>query len=219
MLLLVLMLISIVKPSFSQNLDIRILRAVNGKATGSSDRIFEGITNSAAPLSVSAPAIIFAIGAYQQSKNKTKQAVYLTETMLVSSVFVTALKYSINRKRPFEKYSDIIKKTDAGSPSFPSGHTSLAFSTATSLSLCFPKWYVIVPSYLWAGAVGYSRMYLGVHYPSDALAGALIGAGSAWITLKLNHWLNEKILKKHKLYTGQVNKPECKKPCGHFKLP
>lgn len=108
-----------------------------------------------------------------------------------------ALKYSINRDRPFLTYPDIINKANEGSPSFPSGHTSSAFATATSLSLNFPKWYVIVPSYLWAGTVGYSRMYLGVHYPGDVLGGMITGAGSAFLTFKLNKWLQKSYSRKH----------------------
>ncbi|HEU4788615.1 MAG TPA: phosphatase PAP2 family protein, partial [Flavobacterium sp.] len=52
--------------------------------------------------------------------------------------------------------------------------------------------YVIAPSFLWAGAVGYSRMYLGVHYPTDVLAGAIVGSGSAFLCYKLNKWINKK---------------------------
>ena len=71
----------------------------------------------------------------------------------------------------------------------PSGHTSGAFATATALSLKYPEWYVIVPSYLWASSVGLSRMHLGLHYPTDVLAGAVLGAGSAYLTYKVNEWL------------------------------
>jgi undecaprenyl-diphosphatase len=71
-------------------------------------------------------------------------------------------------------------------PSFPSGHTSSAFNTATFICLTYPKWYVIAPAALWATSVAYSRMYLGVHYPSDVLAGAVLGAGTAYLTYYLN---------------------------------
>ena len=112
----------------------------------------------------------------------------------INTGITEAMKYSINRTRPFITYTDIVKKSAAGSPSFPSGHTSSAFAMATSLSLTYPKWYIIVPSICWAGTVGYSRMDLGVHYPSDVLAGALVGAGSAWLT----YYVNKKLILKSK---------------------
>jgi undecaprenyl-diphosphatase len=90
--------------------------------------------------------------------------------------------------RPFESYSDIIKKLDGGGASFPSGRTSAAFATATYLSLEYLKLYVIVPSYSWASSVGYSRMYLGVHYPSDVLGGMIVGVG---IFLPISKQMNQ----------------------------
>ena len=57
---------------------------------------------------------------------------------------------------------------------------------ATSLSVKYPKWYVIAPSALWACSVGVSRMNEGVHYPSDVLAGAAIGAGCAVVNIYVN---------------------------------
>ena len=117
----------------------------------------------------------------------------------LNEVIVNIIKYSVNRDRPFVTYPDITKKSKGGSPSFPSGHTSSAFATATSLSLAYPKWYIVAPSYLWAGTVGYSRMHLGVHYPSDVLCGAIIGAGCSFLTYKANNWLNNKHNKKEAL--------------------
>ena len=102
------------------------------------------------------------------------------------------MKYIINRERPYITYPYLEKASDGGSPSFPSGHTEAAFATATSLSLAFPKWYVIAPSYIYAGSVGYSRMHLGVHYPSDVLAGALVGTTSSYFTYRANKWLKGK---------------------------
>ncbi len=49
-----------------------------------------------------------------------------------------------------------------------------------------------MPAYAYAATVGYSRMYLGVHYPSDVLGGALVGAGSSLLTWELQRLLNKK---------------------------
>jgi undecaprenyl-diphosphatase len=114
----------------------------------------------------------------------------MTGAFVLSSVITQVTKNIVKRERPFDKYSFIVKRSSGGGYSFPSGHTSAAFTTATSLSLLFPKWYVVVPAYLWAGSVGYARMYQGVHYPSDVLAGALVGAGSAWLGWKVQKWMD-----------------------------
>jgi membrane-associated phospholipid phosphatase len=180
---------------FSQNLDIRILRSINSSDKLPSDRFFQFVSNSNAWLVVGIPVAAGTVGLIKKDDRLFRNACVTLAAVAINSCVTELLKYSINRDRPFKTYPDITKKSAGGSPSFPSGHTSAAFALATSMSLSYPKWYIIVPSYAWAGSVGYSRMYLGVHYPSDVLAGATIGAGCAWLT----HYINKKlIIKSHK---------------------
>ena len=175
---------------FSQSADIRILRSINSPATLQSDKFFQFMSNSDSFIALGLPAAMATIGLIKHD-DKLRNGCVTLAAISVSSGITFAMKYSFNRDRPYLTYPDIGKKSAGGSPSFPSGHTSLAFAAATSLSLQYPKWYVIVPAYTWAGTVGYSRMHLGVHYPSDVLAGAIVGAGSAWLT----HKVNQKLLK------------------------
>jgi membrane-associated phospholipid phosphatase len=178
----------------AQNLDIDLLRKINLERNTALDPTFKYVTNSVAPIGLGAPLIVTSIGLIQKDNTLKNKGYYIGATLLSSTIITTTLKFTIDRDRPFVTYPEIQKLTGAGSPSFPSGHTSEAFATATSLSLAFPKWYVIAPSMLWASAAGYSRMHLGVHYPSDVLVGALIGSGSAWLC----HELNKKISNRSK---------------------
>jgi membrane-associated phospholipid phosphatase len=176
----------------AQNTDINILRDINVNRNENLDSSFKFVTNTAVPISVATPIILYSVGLIKKDSTIKKQAIFIGETFLVSSFITIALKHTVKRERPFDTYQDIDKATSAPGYSFPSGHTSLAFATATSLSMAYPKWYVIAPSFVWASAVGYSRMHLGVHYPTDVFAGAIIGSGSAYITYKANKWLNKK---------------------------
>jgi membrane-associated phospholipid phosphatase len=49
-----------------------------------------------------------------------------------------------------------------------------------------PKWYVAVPAYMYACGIGYSRMHLGAHYPTDILGGAVVGTASAFASYYIN---------------------------------
>jgi membrane-associated phospholipid phosphatase len=186
-----LFLLALASQSKAQNWDIELLRAINSPETLPSDDFFRFVSNSDAYIALGIPAGMGLTGLAKHNESLLRNACAAFAAIGVNTAVTEALKYTVNRDRPFVTYPDITKKSDAGSPSFPSGHTSLAFATATSVSLDYPKWYIIVPSYLWAGTVGYSRMHLGVHYPSDVLAGAIIGAGSAWLTHAVNKKLNK----------------------------
>jgi membrane-associated phospholipid phosphatase len=176
----------------AQNFDINTLRSINLHRNENLDPTFKHISNSYAVVSIGTPLTMYAVGLINKDLDLRKDAIFIGESV-AASVFITiALKETIKRDRPFTSYPEIEKLSSAGGYSMPSGHTSIAFATATSLSMAYPKWYVIAPSFVWASAVGYSRMHLGVHYPTDVVAGALIGSGSAYLTFKINKWINKK---------------------------
>jgi Membrane-associated phospholipid phosphatase len=175
--------------SFAQNPDINLLRSINLNRNVSLDKSFNFVTNTAAPVSFGVPATLWIIGVTSHNDQLVQQGVVSGSAAVLSLAVSYLAKYTIQRKRPYETYPDIQAFSTDKTPSFPSNHTSVAFASATYFSLAYPKWYVIVPSYTWASAVGYSRLHLGEHYPSDVLAGALIGAGSAFLCYKLNKWI------------------------------
>nr|WP_315197353.1 phosphatase PAP2 family protein [uncultured Flavobacterium sp.] len=178
--------------SNAQNSDIDLLKKINLNRNTNLDPLMEGVTNSAFPISIGTPVIIYAVGLMEKDSATKKKAIFIGETLAASAFITYALKKITKRDRPYVTYPEIDNVVEESSYSFPSGHTSSAFATATSLSLAYPKWYVIAPSFVWAGAVGYSRMHLGVHYPTDVFAGAIIGSGSAFLCYKLNKWINKK---------------------------
>lgn len=180
----------------AQNTDIDILKSINLNRNKKLDNTFIFISNSIVPVSIGIPLGVIGMGFLKQDSTIKNKGVYIGASLVIAAGITTGLKYSVKRERPFVTYPVIDKVMNAGSPSFPSGHTSDAFATATSLSLAFPKWYIIAPSFVWAGSVGYSRMDLGVHYPSDVLAGAAIGSGTSFLCYKANKWLHEPHRKK-----------------------
>jgi len=179
----------------AQNADIDILRSINdNKATIGYSQF---ISNTTTKVAFGVPVIMGVAALIEKDDDMLKNAIYIGVSIGVGGVITQAMKYSFNRPRPItQSYPNFIAYEPETTLSFPSGHVSLAFSTATALCLKYPKWYVIVPSALWAGSVGYSRMNLGVHYPSDVLVGAIVGAGSAFVTYKVNNWFWKKNEKK-----------------------
>jgi Membrane-associated phospholipid phosphatase len=177
--------------SYGQNADIKLLREINLNRNKSLDGTFKIITKTSPYISVALPISMLGIGLVENDSTLARKAIVIGTSVVAAGIITQVMKKCINRTRPFVTYPDIECMTSAGSASFPSGHTSDAFSLAASLSMEYSKWYVVVPSYAWATTVAYSRLHLGVHYPSDVLAGAAIGIGSAYLC----HYLNKKLFK------------------------
>lgn len=97
----------------------------------------------------------------------------------INAIIFEGLKYVVKRSRPFAIHEVILRispeEASRMDPSFPSAHSAVAFIIAATLSHQYGRyrllWYGI------AGLVGLSRIYLGVHYPSDVIMGAALGYG------------------------------------------
>ena len=195
--ILLLLLVTLQFRVSGQNTDINLLKPINKNETAFKNAWLGGVASADIPLSVGIPVGIAITGFLRHDDHLKQDALYMGVGFLISSAITISVKKLVNRQRPFVTYPFIIKRdTESGSESFPSGHTSSAFCTATELALRYPTWYVIVPSYLFAASVGWARMYQGVHYPSDVLAGAVVGAGSAWLGWKLQKWMQGRPHKK-----------------------
>jgi undecaprenyl-diphosphatase len=108
--------------------------------------------------------------------------------LATSHLLVHVLKKKYRRLRPYEAYPYLNPpKRPLADGSFPSGHTTAAFSAATSLCLMMPGLAGIVyPAVI---LVGVSRIYLGFHFPSDVAVGALIGTTFAVMIHAILLWM------------------------------
>lgn len=163
-----------------QQWDNRVLEHLAATRTPGQTAVFQFLSRENNYVNAAVPAGLLIAGLIRNDAPMRQNALYVASSGIVTALANYIIKQCFRRPRPFLVDIRLTPVYRPGEFSFPSGHTSLSFSTATALSRAYPKWYVIAPSFLWASAVGYSRMYLGVHNPSDVIGGALLGTGTAF---------------------------------------
>lgn len=104
---------------------------------------------------------------------------FLTSAFLMERFIYVVAKKSFKRRRPADvlsNYQSIIKAADEFS--FPSGHSSAAFLMVSALVLFYGPIFSVC--YIWAALIAFSRLVLGVHFPSDVMVGSLLGSALAY---------------------------------------
>jgi membrane-associated phospholipid phosphatase len=118
--------------------------------------------------------------------NWHRNAAILAVSIVLQAVFVLSIKFSIKRARPAGEWGAIYRNTDPHS--FPSGHATRAFMLGLMALALGPGWFGIIVL-LWAPVVSLARVYTGLHYLSDILAGALLGLLIGLVMLACSPWM------------------------------
>ncbi len=194
--------------SYEKNIDVILFRTLNNNRCNFLNTIIPITDKSVLPLSISLPLGIMTVSRINNNYYDENSGLLLLMSEITGAGITFGIKQLVKRERPFvtlknvyhNKYNSLTDRY-----SFPSSHTTTAFSMATSLTLRYPdKPVLIAVSYLYAAIVGYGRIYLGVHYPLDVLSGMLIGSGSA----ALVHSLRKEIIDLKNTIFNEKNKPD-----------
>lgn len=151
-------------------------------ATEASTAILRGLTQLGATATVVVLAATVAL-VHARARNRTAIAAFLLVVVLGQNLVVNLVKVLVDRARP-----DIDPLAGFSGASFPSGHTAAAFATFAALALVLGRGRgarvqarLLGAAVALAAAVGMSRVFLGVHWMTDVVAGAALGL--AWFAL------------------------------------
>ena len=155
-------------------IDILILRSIHNNRIELFDPILLWISKSAYLVAIS--IVIYLVWITYFKKSENTNAIFIRLILMLSAVtlIVISLKYVVLRIRPFNLHTDIMNLSGANSPSFPSGHTAIAFTLAFGFLFSNVKRLYYLPVLAWAIVVAYSRLALGTHFPTDILTSIII---------------------------------------------
>lgn len=162
-------------------LETELLRRINqGCRVRLIDRLVREATRLGSPFFVVPVCLGAWITGLSGIEHLTKVSTEAMFALASSHAAVRFLKVVVKRKRPYLTLPNLmVRGPKLKDLSFPSGHTAAAFSLATSFAAAFPSLSLVLA--VLAALVGISRMYVGMHYPSDVIFGAVLGSASVWL--------------------------------------
>ncbi|OUQ81139.1 phosphatase PAP2 family protein [Flavonifractor sp. An100] len=168
-----------------QNLDSAILLAIQEVRSSTLDPLMQAYTSLG-----NAGMVWIVLSAGMLCFKPTRKAGVLALVAMLLGLVCTnlILKPLVARDRPWLDVAGLIPLIEEPDPhSFPSGHTCAAFATAMIFWRALPETWIGTKALVMCMAflMGLSRLYVGVHYPSDVLAGALVGSSCAWTVWRI----------------------------------
>ena len=173
--------------------ELGFLKLLEGMRTDFLNTLFESITILGEETLL---IVIMALIYFMYDKTLARKIFFITAVSIGTNCII---KNFVRLPRPFAggKVSCVRPETATGY-SFPSGHTQNFATWSNALAQHFKKTWLCVLAIVLTLLMAFSRMYLGAHYPSDVLVGALLGIGFAYA----GNWLFDKISNKNILYGG-----------------
>lgn len=158
-----------------------LLYLQNNIRTARKNRFFKGITRLG---DMGIVWVVISLALLSRKKSRKTGSVCLLALALSAVLNEGVLKHICRRRRPFKKIESLVTLIKQPKDySFPSGHTASSFATAGLLYRYLPK-AAGIPALLLADLIGVSRLYVGVHYPTDVLVGMLCGLGISRLAVR-----------------------------------
>lgn len=162
------------------NIDVKFFRSINNSRSDIQTSIANAVGYSVYPTAAGLPLGLITYGIISDQQYEEDSGFLLAASEIFSIAIYMPMKQIFKRQRPYNQLENVHTGHfwTGSSYSFPSGHSTIAANIATLLFLRYPKPIVYIPLFTWAVVAGYSRVYHGLHYPSDVIAGKMIGIGS-----------------------------------------